>query len=130
MSFVEMNLDDVEEQSAAPEGEYDVRVTNAVIGEAKSSGNPQIVVSLAIEGGDFMPTRLYLGLPAEDDDDDMRKRKMRTIKRFVHHFGIPSDGGFNVEDFFGATARCLVTQDEPNDNGDIYNRVIVPRLKN
>jgi len=130
MSFIEMDLGGVNEQNAAPEGTYDLRISNAQVGEAKSSGNPQIVVGITIEGhSEYLPIRHYLGLPSDDDDDDMRQRKLRSIKRFCHLFDIAMDDGINTEDFLGATASALVTQDEPNDNGDIYNRLIVPRIK-
>ena len=118
MSFIDVKVGDVEEQGPAPEGTYDLVISNAMVGEAKSSGNPQIVVTINIEGhSEYMPIRHYLGLPAEDDDQDMSDRKRRSLKRFMTLFNIPFDDGINTEDFLGATASALVVQGEPNDNG-------------
>jgi len=130
MSFIEMSFDGVKEAVPAPEGEYPLVINSAELTKSKA-GNPQIVVGIGFEGTDeFMGFRHYLSLPGPDDEEDKAKFKKIFLKRFLQVFDIPTDGaGFNVEDFFGARGFCAVGQTEPNDAGDIFNDLRLPKFK-
>ena len=60
---------------------------------------------------------------------------MLGIKRFLVHFGIPFDNeGLDTEalafEAIGKVAKCNVDVTEPNDNGDIYNKLgYLPKLR-
>lgn len=129
MSFIEMDLDNTQEAQPAPEAEYDLVIEDAEVGMSKNSGKPRIALRIAFEGHpEFMNIRHFLSIPNEEDDPDVSNFKRLMIKRFLHLFGIPSDGGFNTEDFPGARARALVRQTEPNEENEVYNEIVVPKL--
>ena len=125
MSFVNVSLSDAKEPKAVPEGEYDLRIISAEDKESKK-GNPMTEVKIAIEGEDAYPIRHFITYPDGGEHDGM---KLLEIKRFLECFGIAyDDDGFDTEDLPGATGRSLVVQEE-GDNGVIYNRLRLPRLK-
>jgi hypothetical protein len=52
------------------------------------------------------------------------------LRRFLELFDIPFEGGeFDLDDFIGATANAELTLSEPDDNGNVYNRLVLPRIK-
>lgn len=127
MPFISIPLNDVKEPKAAPEGEYDLRIIDAEDTESKK-GNPMTVVKIAIEGQDSYPVRHYITYPTGEDADQDRMKALE-IRRFLDCFGIAFDeNGFNTEDLVGATGRSLVIQEEADD-GNVYNRLRLPRLK-
>jgi hypothetical protein len=130
MPFISVPLDDVKEPKAVPEGEYDLRIIDAEDTESKK-GNPMTVVRIAIEGEDAMPIRHYITYPDDNLPREQVQMRLLDLKRFLTCFGIPFDpSGFNSEDLAGATGRCMVIQEEANDeSGNIYNRLRLPRLK-
>ncbi len=131
MPFIDMNLDDVRERTAAPEGTYTLVIEEASLEESKS-GKPMIRVILSFEGHtEFDNVWHYLSLPAAEDEPKSSDFKRLMLKRFLHHFNIPSDGGFNTEDFLGARAECFVSQrpvDPDDPNSGVRNEVHIPRL--
>lgn len=129
MSFIEMNLDDVQEPQTAPEGEYELVIDNAEVGLSKTSGKPRIAVRIAFDCHPELQSMLhFISLPTEDDDPSSANFKKLMLKRFLYLFNIPCDGGFNVEDLFGARATAAVRLSEPSDSNEVYNELILPKL--
>jgi hypothetical protein len=127
MGFISEDLDDVEESKAAPEGEYDLRIVSAVDKPSKKE-TPMITVGLKIEDPDVDAplVRYYLiGWDRDTPEDQVRMRKLEA-KRFQECFDAPS--GFEADDLIGLTGRSFVNQEEGQD-GNIYNRLRLPRLK-
>jgi hypothetical protein len=59
---------------------------------------------------------------------------MLLLKRFLALFNIGYDSaGIDTEklcmEMVGATANAAVSLSEPDDNGNVYNRLIVPRMR-
>lgn len=131
MPFIKVPLDDAKEQEAVPEGEYDLRIVKAEDGESKK-GNPMTTVMIAIENSGIPNpniVRHWLTYPDDNTPADQRNMRLLDIKRFLTAFGVPTeDGGFNSDDLPGQTARCFLSQEE-GDDGQIYNRLRLPRLK-
>ena len=134
MSFIQMDssFSNVKEKQPVPKGTYDLLIENAVEHTSKESGKPSIKCTIAIEGHpEASKVTHYVPLPNDEDDAAKTANKMIMIKRFLVAFGIPfEDNGFNVEDFFGARgqAELQLTSPDEDPNGNIYNRLNLPRL--
>lgn len=131
MSFIEMNLDEAQEAQIVEEGNYNIVISAATEKESKSSGKPMIECTLEISGQpNAQSIWYYLTLPHADDEEKTRNFKMLNLKRFLTAFNIPFDSsGFNVEDFPGAEANLRVKQSEPDDDGNIRNEIVLPKLQ-
>ena len=137
MSYLNINLDDVQEQKAAPKGQYEVTITGAeetVTGEnSKHPGSPMIKVFIAFTDLELNAANMthYISLPFEGDEN--ANFKLLMLKRFLHLFKLAKGGEVNLESTIqempGAIAQVEVDLTEPNDNGDVYNRLRIPKLK-
>jgi hypothetical protein len=139
MTFIPVNLDEVQEQTAAPIGRYELQVTgceDTVTGpNSKRPGSPQFRVSLGfLSNPEYQNINMFLSLPNEDDEPRARQFKMLNLRRFLELFNVPYDSnGIDTEkmamDIVGATANCEVRLGQPNANGNVYNEVVLPPLK-
>lgn len=131
MPFITTPIDDAKEPEAAPEGEYDLRIVKSEDGESKK-GNAMTTVFIRIEDAaipNAAPIRHWLTYPDSQTPADQRQMRLLDIKRFLTVFGIPFEAkGFNTDDLAGATGRCYIYQEE-GDDGNVYNRLRLPRLK-
>lgn len=140
MQFIPVNLDEVSEPKAAPKGEYELQITGAQETEtgpnSKHPGTPMIKFTLAftdlsLEAPAFSH---YMVFPYEGQVDYLNLTLL-GIKRFLSHFQIPfSSDGLNTEDLVfeanGKVALCNVDLGEPNENGDVYNKLgYLPKLR-
>jgi hypothetical protein len=132
MPFVNVALGDAKEPEAAPEGEYDLRIVKSEDGESKA-GNPMTTVYIKIEDSavpNAALVRHWITYPDRQTPPDQVQMRLLDIARFLQCFGIPHEGaGFNTDDLLGATGRCFVGQEEADD-GNVYNRLKLPKLKN
>lgn len=129
MPFVPIRLDDVQEGSAVADGEYDLQIIKAVLGESKK-GNSMVTVTIRVLDEptanlvNHWLTPPAAGLP----EDQVRLRKL-DIARFCSAFDIPTeDGGFDTDDFAGKTARVYLKKEVSEDDGNEYNRLRLPRI--
>jgi hypothetical protein len=131
MGFIKVDLNDAKEAETVPEGEYDLRIIKAEDGESKA-GNPMTSVLIKIEDAPIpnaSPVRHWLTYPDSKTPADQRNMRLLDIKRFLTCFGVPMTAyGFDSEDLVGATGRAYLAQEE-GDNGEVYNRLRLPRLK-
>lgn len=127
MGFISDSLDDVEEAKAAPEGEYSLRIVSADDKFSKG-GNRMIEARIAIEDSSVQAPLIRHFIMGWDDDTPDEQKRMRKleIKRFCECFNISHD--FEASDLPGQTGRSFVAQEEGQD-GNIYNRLRLPRLK-
>jgi hypothetical protein len=132
MSFIAVNLTEAVESRPVPAGRYDVTI-NSIPEETltKEKKIPQLVVTLDILGHDNAPqVRHYMSIPQQDDEPKKFSFKVLLLRRFCEAFGIPFDAeGFNLDDFVGATATVELQLSEPDGNGNVYNRLVVPPMK-
>jgi len=129
MGFIKVPLDDIKENEPVAEGEYELRIIKAEDTNSKA-GNPMTAVTMRVEG---IPTaalvRHWLVYPTEETPPDQRHMRLLDIKRFLHCFHIPMDGGgFDSADLEGQTGKCFVAQEEGDDD-QVYNRLRLPRLR-
>lgn len=143
MSFVELNFEDAVEPQPLPKGRYPTQITAAQVKQtSERSANPgrdQIVVTVGFTG----PTKEeqnaptvnhYISLPHPDDDDKKNNFKVLQFKRFLTAYSIPYESGsMDLEaicfEMIGAQADIEVTLSDPDDNGNVYNRLQMPRIR-
>lgn len=138
MTFIPVNFEDVTEPKAAPAGQYELQITGCKLtktgDKSKNPGRPQFEVSIGFVGEANIPNmRHYVSLPHEEDEPDSFNFKALLLKRFLVAFKVPfQPNGFDLEglamEMVGATAKLEVALDPPADNGNVYNRLVVPRI--
>lgn len=128
---IPVSLNDVQESKPVPSGRYGLTIASVEETKTREKQKPQLKVSLGIDGHDDAPNvSHYIGLPADGDDAGAAQFKALLLKRFLAAFKIPfSSDGFDLDNFPGAQATLEVTLSEPDDNGNVYNRLTIPRLK-
>jgi len=140
MSFIKMgtNLDDIQEEGLAPEGEYELEIV--YVGEDKISDNDRVSFPVGVKicdpDQDAGMIFHHLAFPKEDDFTEKggqtAKLMLRSVKRFFNVFSIPTtDEGFDKDDLMNATGKCGVVQKPMRDDdpeSDIVNKLRLPRI--
>jgi hypothetical protein len=133
MSFIEMpGLEDAQELKHAPEGEYDLVIENVSMREKEGTAygliKANILCILKIEGAgeDYANVMHNISLPSADDDQEKRKTKMLFARRFFEQFGVPYEGGVELEAFVGCRGRAKLVVDEYQ--GNVRNALQLERL--
>ena len=135
MPFIPMNLNDSQETRPVSSGKYDVVVSSCEETKTKAEGRPQFKMSLAIECRADAPNVMhYASIPSEGDDIDKAKFKALLLRRLMALFQVPvNPKGIDTEklamEFVGKRASVELSLTEPDDNGNVYNRLMVPKLK-
>lgn len=126
MPAISVNLSEVHESKPVPEGVYDLTISSAEYVEEKN----QIIVQLGLDDHMDAPNlRHYISLPNEDDDERKASFKNLMLKRFLVAFDLfTGDDEIDTDNWGGAQANMQVTLTEPNDAGNIYNRLVLPYL--
>lgn len=141
--MIELDFDSVVEPRPLPKGVYPVQILDGEVREtgpnSKNPGRPQLVFNVGFTGPSkeeqAAPTvRHYVSIPHPDDEQKSFDFKLLLLKRFLSVFGLPMDSQFDPEavafSAAGATADLEVDLTEPDDNGNVYNRLVLPRIRN
>jgi hypothetical protein len=137
MPFIQQALADAKEDVPVPEGEYELEIIQATAKQSKKyaesgkAGDNMISVAIAIRSDEYpsAATVFHNIMLVTDPAYEYNHLWLRDQKRFLTLFAIPHEGnGFDVDDFQGATARCLLKVDQ-NDRGDDINVLALPRVK-
>jgi len=142
MTFLNVDFDSVVEPAPLPAGRYATQITNAEVkqtGErAKHPGRDQIVVSVVFTGDSAEEANApavthFIALPHPDDEPRTASFKARMLKRFLLIYGVPFDSnGIDLEEtclaMIGCSADMEVSLSAPDDNGNVYNRLVLPRI--
>ncbi len=139
MTFIPVNFDEAVEAQPAPAGRYELQILKAQLTESgpnsKNPGSPQFRVTLGFaNGGNYPNITQFISLPTANDEPDKANYKALMLKRFLVAFNVPFDSnGIDSErvsmDMIGAVASLEVSLSDPDDNGNVYNRIQVPRLR-
>lgn len=135
MPFISVgkNMDEIPEEEAVPEGEYDLEVVN--VNDPKESDKGRTVITCAIRvcDPDYPNARLVshsLVFPNQEDwehNEQTANMLMRNCKRFLHAFGVEwTSDGFDTDDLLHAQARCALGMDEYQ--GEVANKLRLPRI--
>jgi hypothetical protein len=140
--MIELDFDSVVEPKPLPKGIYPVQITAGEVKEtgpnSKNPGRPQMVFTVGFIGPSkeeqVAPTvRHYVSIPHPDDEPKSFDFKLLLLKRFLTAFGLPMERNFDPEAVafaaIGATADLEVDLTEPDDNGNVYNRLVLPRIR-
>lgn len=140
MSFINVNFDDAVESKPAASGVYNLQIVEAKEVQtgpnSKHPGSPQLRITLGFTDEPNTPNIThFVSLPHEQDEQKSALYKALLLKRFLVHFNIPFDNtGIDTErvcmEAVGASANTEVRLDEPDANGNVYNRLVIPRLRN
>ena len=140
MTFIPVDFDNAVEPQAAPPGRYNLQITQCEVAKtgpnSKVPGSPQFRVSIGFTDEQNVPNiTQFISLPNEGDEPDKANFKALLLKRFLTLFKVPFDTkGIDTEkmamDMVGATANAEVKLDDPDENGNVYNRLVVPRMRN
>lgn len=138
MLITMQTLDSIQEGKTVANGRYDVVVTSAKEGVAKTSGKPQILVTLAFTDPEYLnsdPIFHYISLPAEDDEPRAKTFKYLLLKRFLRvmkYTPRPGSTELNTEilceDLQGRTANVEVFTSNPDDQGRTSIKLNLPKL--
>lgn len=138
MPFIPVNLDETVESKPAPKGKYELMISGCTLAEtgenSKHPGAPMFKTTIGFTDLSVSAPVIthYITLPYEGDEN--ANFKLLMLKRFLVAFQIPySTDGIDPEqlamEMSGHTATLDVTLSEPNDDGAIFNRIILPRLR-
>ena len=140
MTFIPVNFDDAVEAQPARTGRYNLQITGCVTAftgpNSKVPGSPQLKVTLGFTDSANTPNvTQFISLPNEMDEPGSALFKTLLLKRFLELFNVRYDhSGIDTDkiamDMIGCNASAEVTLSEPDDNGNVYNRLVVPRLRN
>lgn len=137
MTYLAINLNDVQEAKPVPHGKYELTISNAQVtqtGEnSKVPGSPMLKFFLAFTDLDLNAPTITHFVTIPQDGDENFSFKALMLKRFLVAFGISfGDEGIDLENIAiesqGQTATLEVNLSEPDANGNVYNRVVLPRL--
>lgn len=143
MSFVDINFDEAVEPQPLAKGRYPTQITGAQVKQtgvnSKNPGRDQIVVTIGFTGPSKeeqnAPTMShYISLPHPDDEVKTNNFKALQLKRFLTVYGIPFESnGIDLEQIcfamIGNEADIEVELSEPDDKGNVYNRLRLPRIQ-
>lgn len=137
-----LNFDDVVEQKPLPKGRYPTQITAGELKEtgpnSKNPGRPILQFTVGFTGPSkeeqVAPTvRHFVSLPHPDDEQKSYDFKLLMLKRFLVAFNIPFSNNFDPEETafaaIGQTADLEVDLTEPDENGNVYNRLVFPKLR-
>lgn len=138
MPFISYDFEDVKEMGPAPAGKYDLQIVECVERKAGPNaghpGDPQLLVTAAFTGhDDYNTVQHYISLPG-GADPTKDKGKALFLMRFLEAFSIQySKNGIDTEELCmtapGHSANLEVSLSTPDDQGRVYNRLVLPRLK-
>jgi len=135
MPFIPVDVGSVQEAKPVTQGMYDLVITTCEETVTRESKKPQFRISLGIEGHTEAPNvSHFMSIPAEGDDAGKTSFKVLLIKRFCTLFGVPMradgiDTAALAMEMVGKRARAEVTLSEPDDNGNVYNRLNIPKMR-
>lgn len=138
MAMIPLDPNDVQELKPVPLSRYDLTVSacEKVFSKSESGSKPQLKLSVGIDGHDEAPNIThFIGIPSEKDTEkDKFDFKALLLKRNCALFGVPLTKNMDDEQlamsFVGATVKNVeVGLSEPTPTGEVYNRIMVPKLK-
>ena len=125
---IPINLSELKEAKPVANAKYNLTIASVEEGES-GAGLPQLKASIAIDGHDDAPNIThFISLPSAGDPKSQAKAIF--LARFLLAFNIPFDAeGFDLDDFPNAVGEGLeLTLSKPDDNGNVYNRIMLPKL--
>lgn len=120
-----VNLDEIPEQRAVPEGEYQLLLVDAEVKQQKPEKGTGRFIQATIEIVDAPDSKLVnhiMMLPQEGDNERKRNNRLRNIGDFFRTFGIPRQGSVNLSAYAGNTGWGILTVEDGKEYGE-QNRI-------
>lgn len=114
-------------------GVYDLTVLECE--DTKSqAGKPQMVLTIGIDGHENAPNvRHYASFPAEGEEKKKSDFKVLLLKRLLTLFKQPIPNAIDTTKMamglVGAKAKAELILSEPDEKGNVYNRLVLPFIK-
>ena len=125
MSFIlDVETENAPEFKSLPTGtEVELRIVNAEMKNAKSSGAPMLAVHMDIPSEPTSKDIYHnIMLPTATDDEKQRGQKLNRLKEFKACFGLAASGPIAAEDMEGARGWAILVEAE-GMNGDLQNSI-------
>lgn len=125
MSYLDYNMNEVEELKTVPEDEYQVECMDAEVRTSEKTGGDYIMLSLEVVGEENVKDISHvMMLPAPGDRPKDEQRRLWNIKQALKAFEVPYDqNGFAVEDFQGRRAWAYLVEEDEGGQYGVQNRV-------
>ena len=123
MSFLDLNVNDVPDLIALPEGEeYQLRILECEI-KTSAKGNQGIQCRFDVPAEpNSKDITHWIGIPSANDDEKKRNSALRRIRDFCTCFGIPTDGGIDLSNVQGNTGWAILAIENDDTYGE-QNRI-------
>ncbi len=128
MSFLNVNLNDVKDLVALPDGEYELRLYKAelkTVEKVDSVAFGAEMINMAFDvpsETDAKDISHTLWLPKASDSEKDQQNALRRLKYFCDAFGIDYSSGINLDEIIGATGWALLKTESSDEYGD-QNRI-------
>ena len=117
--ILDYNLEDVPELKAVAPGEYSLTIIN-VEEKVDKNGNPGILVMMKIADEEAKSVTTWLSLPGDDDEVEVKNRKLRNLKRFLECFSLTLP--LEVSDMVGSEGWAILRLEDDEEYGE-QNRI-------
>lgn len=126
LTMLDYNLEEVPDQTCAPEDEYRLGCHLAAVRKSKSSGKNNLVLGLNFpDYPEYQDFTIYIGLPVTsgEDKDEARvaQNKLRRLKEVARAFGQPLNGPIDPSAFVDGEAFAVVNKTEDPTYGEQNN---------
>lgn len=123
MSFLDLNVNDVPDLQALPEGEeYELRILECEI-KTSSKGNQGIQCRFDVPSEpNSKDITHWIGIPDASADEKKRNSALRRIRDFCTCFGINTAGGIDLSDVQGRTGWAILAIENDDTYGE-QNRI-------
>lgn len=143
MTHIPVNFDEAIEPQPLSNGRYTWQITAAKEAEtgpnSKNPGSPQLVfthtcIGSSKEEQNAPQVTQFISLPHSTDEAKSANFKALLLKRYLEAFQIPySSDGIDTDEIIyhaiGKEASLDTNLSEPDANGNVYNRLVIPRLR-
>jgi hypothetical protein len=126
MGFISESLDEIVEAKAAPEGEYDLRITKAEEKPSKKGKNMAVIQFAFVDASVDAPRFNHYILQPDGNDEEQDTSRKREWKRLCTACGVSTD--VDVVDLIGEELNSMVMQETGDDNV-VRNKVRLPYIK-
>ena len=117
--ILDYNLEDVPELKAVAPGEYSLTIIN-VEEKIDKNGNPGILVMMKIADEEAKSVTTWLSLPGDDDEVEVKNRKLRNLKRFLECFSLTLP--LEVSDMVGSEGWAILRLEDDEEYSE-QNRI-------
>lgn len=130
MSFLDLNLDDVQEFKTVPEGEYKLRILKSEVKTSQNTGGQYLSVLLDIPEEPLSKNISHIMMfPTASDDVKQTNNRKLAIVNFLKAFGFDPSNQIDLDSMEGALGWAIVAEKDDPEYG-LQNRIkkfVIPK---